>query len=630
MHHTKHQKRLGSLKTFIRSFMLLTFLFIISITSVAKESLVDDCEHGGFINKFSCPWFVMDDNATHPYFKGKYDESSDTFLDSLKGGNSKITNAEKNNGQYGKFHMTYGEGNPNGTKGYAAKIEFAMGDTMPYSTPYNKYGCWVGIATHIVSPKKGILDLTGATKISYWAKSSSVNHPVNVSFIVLTDQGRFKLFSTYYQRVHEVTHEWEQFSITLDTNEATGLSLPEWVKKWPPIHPADNGKILTQLPLDISKSFSLQWLITVDANQILKNETGALWIDDIQIHNYTYEREDLCKDCQENNNSVSGTSEYLLSDGSATNALGESWEVFNDVEDRKVTKPFFEYSYIDKIYADSGKSPGDLSLKLTQSGSGSTGDLAAKIDFTFGPMFKKEYILNNTIDTTNIKPYVGLRLNLSNSNKPELYFNTDSANFGGIYFKYKTVQPTSNYVFVEFGTTQKKDFLIKNTNFYLTIPGTNNEWKYAKIPFSKLKISPWNLLDDSKKFRSSQLQQITWRVEGDSSNYGSMIIDSVYFIKKTVSSINTNKYLKSNDNILINQVNNNIVFSLPAYIKNVRVELLSLQGREICSFQVSNTKNKHCFPEHLNTFPNGLLLVKITDLINNQLLSIKQLIYLKQ
>jgi len=254
---------------------------------------VDSCE-GTEINNFKAYWYVFDDSPKSPYYLGNYtivNQDSIIWLDSLKGGNSLITNISKTGNEYDKFKMTAG-GNPGGSSGKAAYITFEMGDSLPYSTPDSTFDTYIGIGTELVS-KEGeekVIDFDKAKKITYWAKTSV---PMNVTFQVLTDQGHFDLYGTYYQIIHPVDTIWKEFTVYLrekdpaDPNDALYLEQPAWAfddsSKYL-LHPLNPGKNLGILPLDISQATEIQWMISCFDNQHLKEQPGALWVDDIIIH----------------------------------------------------------------------------------------------------------------------------------------------------------------------------------------------------------------------------------------------------------------------------------------------------------------------------------------------------------
>ncbi len=256
---------------------------------------VDSCE-GTEINNFKAYWYVFDDSPKSPYILGNYtivNQDSIIWLDSLKGGNSLITNINKTNNDYDKFVMTAG-GNTEGSSGKAAYIKFDMGDSLPYSTPDSTFDTYIGIGTQLVpDPDKReekVIDFDKAKKITYWAKASV---PMNVTFQVLTDQGHFDLYGSYYQIIHPVDTTWKQYTVYLrekdpaNPNDAWYLEQPVWAfdESWKYLlHPLNPGVNLGILPLDISKAMEIQWMISCFDNKHLKEQTGELWVDDIDMY----------------------------------------------------------------------------------------------------------------------------------------------------------------------------------------------------------------------------------------------------------------------------------------------------------------------------------------------------------
>jgi hypothetical protein len=621
--HALHQ----SLHLIFKS-MLMIGIFAVTGFS-AKMTIVDDCEHGRYINRLTGPWYVMDDSPIHPYFGGDYDSIHDVFLDSLKGGNSQITNVPIKNGKYGPFAMAAGEGNPNGTARYSARINFKMGDTMPYATATRKYPCWVGIGTLLATPKSKVLNLSGATQITFWAKAATPKDSMVVRFVVLTDQGRFRLFSTFYEHRFLVTGTWQRYFVTLDMDQANGLAQPSWAVNNPPEHPLDTIQ-QSVLPLDISKTFAVQWIVDVAYNKLLDSSSGSLWVDDIQIQNYTYIPDDFCASCVSSQNSVSPTNALLLSDGGAKNSFGFPWLVFNDIEKRKVTKPIEEYTLLDPQSVSTGSTPDQLTLILGNN-TGFPYDTAASIRATFGPWFNKKFTSGQTADTFIVQPYSGVGQSLSNPADTNAAYNATADTIAGISFKYMTGydnSPRPEYVRVIIAGKQSNEFKQSDTWFYVSLPGTDSTWEYAKIPFDSLRLNPWNTADAAAKFKADALQKILWIIEGDSNQSAILYIDSVYLYRVVNTNVVTGNMGQAKPAVIMKMQGHGLKVTLPSTVSAALLEVLSLQGRVIGAEIVINSRQANFVSFRHSGMSSGPCIVRLRDLQTGSLLSINRFVYM--
>ncbi len=271
-------------------------LFFFCTTLFAQNTIVDTCGTNGNLNNFLGEWYLYDDNPKKPDITGIWIDSIG-FIDSLAGGNSKITNFSKINiKDYEEFSMTAG-GSP-GTPGYCAKIAIKFGDTLPHwgQKETDVYGCFTGIKTNL-SPEDTTLDLTCATRISYCAKASDT---IYIEFIVETKQGTFDYFNTYYRSGHYITPGWRQYVVylrekdTLNPNDSMYLYQPKWA-----IDDIANMFLPWEteqhaiLPFDISKVTKLRWELggageDGHENKNWHEQPGSIWVDDIIIHDYAW------------------------------------------------------------------------------------------------------------------------------------------------------------------------------------------------------------------------------------------------------------------------------------------------------------------------------------------------------
>lgn len=280
--------------------------------------LIDDCEGKSDLNNFSAFWFVYDDSSKTPYYKD-FDNwipngEDGYWKDSLDGGGSYIFNDVKTINESGEHvydqllmtNMSNEGGNEHGTPGYAAKVSFYMDSIgLPLSTDSSidsTYGNYIGIGTGIVneSEKNNLpINLETATKITYYAKASVA---MDISFKVVTDQGNFQFYSSYYEIVHSIGTDWKKYIVYLkekdfaDPSDTMSLTQPDWVFRDSVYfhHPKDVDPTVNSgvLPFDVGKIVELEWVIVAhddkyndkyDINKHLMGKEAALYIDDVEI-----------------------------------------------------------------------------------------------------------------------------------------------------------------------------------------------------------------------------------------------------------------------------------------------------------------------------------------------------------
>lgn len=271
--------------------IFLLFFLLYSLIS-GQVTVIDTCTDNGNQNMLGGTWYVYDDNPKRPDCSGIYIDTLDLFIDSLNGGNTRITNFEKIDiREYENFSMTV----PGGvnTSYSCAFVAAQFGDTMPHwgQGMDEVYGNYWGLVTFL-TPNETPLDLSTAYKISYWAKASDT---IAVDFIIETDQGRFRFFDSFYRVSHIVTPEWQEYYVLIDTvnvNDSLVLAQPEWIIFDHPWYPGDPpGVILSVLPLDISKVLSVRWELGGAGelghfNMSWYMRPCTLWVDDIAIYGF--------------------------------------------------------------------------------------------------------------------------------------------------------------------------------------------------------------------------------------------------------------------------------------------------------------------------------------------------------
>lgn len=448
------------------------------VVRTQASSVLDDCEGGTNQNKFLAYWYL-------------YDDAKD-------GGNSTITNATKNADDTYDFLPTEGEGNPNGTPGYAAKIDYQMGDTEPSCGEGCTYGNMVGIGTQFTT-EGNVLDLTGATKITYWAKASApMTVRVEVATSVVTN-------FAYHRTEHDVTTSWAQYEVVL--TEGLGIAQPSWNTE--------------PVEFDPSTAEKLQWQVSMDdANP----ESGSLWLDDIVVEGYTWTPPSACASCVKPAGSGASLQGMLLSDMDTKpynqNALGYYWYAYNDAEGRSVSVPGEEYSEIIQgvnIDADDPTKP-----ILVIDGNGYQSDNGAWIDFQLGPVYED--------NGQKIKPFVGLGTRLADNLGTEFY-DAKSDGVTGIYFDYMT---GGDVDFIRLEVNANQDFGNAGIVHHMLLEGTGGEWKGAEVPFDALKLPDWEevaaMPPSLKELKLEELEQIQWAFQGDAAAKGELAVDNVKLI----------------------------------------------------------------------------------------------------
>ncbi len=613
-------------------------LFTVSIFQIhAENATVDTCRSPEVKsrNMFEDYWYVYDDNPKSVDYAGLWKDSVGlgwVFLsDSLAGGNSKVTNFKKKNVKdYEEFFMTAG-GNQQGTSAYCAKIAWRFGDTIPHWSPKvtDVYGCYVGMGTGLIS-EGNVLNFKEATRISYWAKTSDT---ITCNFLVLTDQGSFKEFGSYYNIEHRLTPEWKQYTVELrqkdPLNPADSMCLyqPKWAidDSAKEILPWETQQYAI-LPFDKSRATSLEWSLEGagedgHVNKAWHMKAGTLWVDDIVIENYTWYPEDACMECD----TVAGigatlpfklVNPILLTDGGWFNALSYgAWYAYNDAKDRDVLEPFTEYSWIDTAMADyiaPDSTIPQLKLLDDQGLTGVAGDTAAYVSYVLGPAFKKVSSVDPA-DTNEVKPFVGIGLSLVDEDDSTQVYNADSAHLQGIYFDYKTTGAVA-WLHVSFITRQK--FLEEGAGFYVKIPPTDDIWRGAIVPFENIDLPPWDD-KDTIAFDPTQLIAFQFSVEGDSADAGSFAIDNVYLLDTANVGVKyLTKPMTNLSGFSLKQINNRLVYTLPSGTKNAIVQLYNLQGRRLYSQRIKTLHNagSYSLPMRTNMIANGVYVFRIKTL----------------
>lgn len=183
--------------------------------------------------------------------------------DAGNGGNSVITSGDTASKPPLWNESSVGPGNAGSQ--HAAKLGFTFGDKLlTCGVGCTPYAPEVLIGTDIRNPGDSVANLTGATRMSFFAKAEP---PLSVTVVYvsadITDY-------SYFRRTIQVTRDWKEFSVLMDPS--TNMSSPGWGQS---VGKTPNWAQAKAFNFSVSKS--------------LNNSapTAALNIDDVKVHNWT-------------------------------------------------------------------------------------------------------------------------------------------------------------------------------------------------------------------------------------------------------------------------------------------------------------------------------------------------------
>jgi hypothetical protein len=219
-------------------------IFIMCFAAVVQAALVDDFESGTGNNLLGGKW--------------------SGYNDASGGGNSKIVNAVLAEGDTVHYTIipTAGEGH----SGAGMVVKYEYGTIRPHNET-DTYGYQVGINTTLPGDSSGAGNLTGATRISFWAKSNPSGLVVHLQ-VPITDVKDYG----WHQIPVTLTSAWTKYSIKLDT-----LKQAAWVvkKTFNPAHVSCLQWEINESPVDSS------------GRKIATNpKSGTLWLDDVEVEGY--------------------------------------------------------------------------------------------------------------------------------------------------------------------------------------------------------------------------------------------------------------------------------------------------------------------------------------------------------
>ena len=502
-------------------------MLLLATFNIFADAIIDDCEGGTNQNKFGFYWYFFDDH--------------------LNGGNSSIPGVAKDaTGSY-VVAPTAGAGHV----GAGIVLPYVLGPTEAGTPPsYN----FIGMGTMLCANGK-TLDLTGATSITFWLKSTKA---ISIDF-QLVDTVNITDFGYYYASCVIPAGTWTQYVISLSAGGlGTGLQQYSWaVKK----------------PLSIKTVSKLQWQISLIGAGT--NTTGQVTIDDISIQGYTFVPPDLCASCAGAPGQTPTPAALLSNFETSTptlNARGEYWFCYADGVGR--TAPASAWSVITGGATPNTVDPTSWYITLTPPNTkGYNGTNGADLQFTLGQTF------TNPPSTDVVKPFVGIGTNLWNDKTQTNAYNADDDGMTGIYFDYMlSGADASMVVRLE---VYANYFTTAGEVFYIDLPYTGTGvWKGASVPWSKLVLPSWQGITPTT-FQSSNIQKIQWAVQSTAGDVGELAIDNIYLTGgNKISTPVRYQYnaVKGVSGVSASLINNSLKVNLPQDLNNASISLVNTQG----------------------------------------------------
>jgi len=221
--------------------------------------------HSPALSQDSIPIFPIVDfenmqvQSTLSNYGGSFADNSERANDTVTYGNSILTTFASNDDP---DSLQWVPGHREGSL-WAYKLGYQLGTVRLGCGGECTYGPHVGLAIGF-SRDYDPLDLTGATHVTFWAKSND-SVTVDVS-IGMRDTATSP--ASYSQRFI-IDTTWKQYSIELKAS--TVFKLPDWV---------------TPKPFDVALANAIGFSISKDDNPT--HPDNALYLDDIEIVNWVY------------------------------------------------------------------------------------------------------------------------------------------------------------------------------------------------------------------------------------------------------------------------------------------------------------------------------------------------------
>ena len=222
--------------------LLAAFCLAVSAATAQDITVVADFEEGREFNNISGFWYYTDDAGN--------------------GGDSKITSGDttlKPTVWNAQSVSAPGQGDSK----YAAKLGFTFGTKQLSCGTGCTYAPEVLFGTDVRRAGDSVLNLTGATRFSFWAKADA-NMSINVVWVTadITDY-------SYFRKPVQIKTEWAEYAMLL--SPTTGLASPGW------------GQSLTQ-KFNPAQTKAINFVVSKGMNSSII--TGALHLDNLRFHNW--------------------------------------------------------------------------------------------------------------------------------------------------------------------------------------------------------------------------------------------------------------------------------------------------------------------------------------------------------
>lgn len=459
-----------------RGILTAAVLMPIAVNAAAGDSaVVDDFESGTNQNKFLAYTFY--------------------YNDSKDGGNTVIASAKASGAEL-LYDAALSVGEGAGGSAKALKLEFTFGSVKPKGCGGTcAYGNMAGMGTGFVADGQ-VLNMTGATAISFWAKASA-----NMAMRVEIATEGVKDFG-YHMNAPQLTPTWTK--ITIPLIEGPDLQQPTWAE---------------EVPFDLTKMQKIQFAISADDNPSTLTG-GTVYIDDIVVHGYKWVPPSACITCV----GLVGTG-GLLSDMETApknqNKSGGYWYAYNDTEGR-IPAPVTQSEYSEIYEGVTIDEITKIPTLAISTGKGAANSSGAYIAFNLGPTY--------TQGTSTIRPFVGIGTKVSDALGNAFSNYTGST---GVSFSYWTsATSTMSYIRLEVKAKQTAAaFANAGIVHHVLLPVTGGVWKDAVVKWTDLKLPDWDEVKlipiAQQALNVAQMDKFQWAVQDEPGVEGAIAVDNV-------------------------------------------------------------------------------------------------------
>jgi hypothetical protein len=536
--------------------LALAGLLAAALAAQAADAVLDDFEGGTNQNKF----------LGYSYFYG----------DASDGGTSTVTSGVKGTDPNG-WDVTAASFDPagNGGSAKALKMSFTYGANKPQCKPAPcSYGQQVGYGTQFVGGTDDgkVIDLTGATSISFYAKASAAM-AMRVEFATKPVTN-----FAFHRSSVSVTTAWTKFTIFLDPNNPLAVQQPTW------------NTVL--VPLDVTQAQKLQFSVSADDNASLLPATPyTVWLDDITVEGYTWNPPAACIPCVGTAPATGAVLSDLEIDNTTTppraanqNAAGGYWFVYNDVGARAVTTQA-EYS---EIFEGVTNTDPKLPLLNITAGKGAGASAAAYIKFQLGPTYVE--------GANTVMPFVGVGTKTSD---PLGVSTMDATGSTGIAFDYWT-DPASTFKFLRLEAYTNQTDLGTNLGAVhsVLVPVTAGTWKTAIIPWAKFSLPDWKEIPNKlTPVKITGLVKFQWVVQDAPKTAGAFAIDNVKLPGMTVipplSIRSSAQHAAKGLRMLQGNGRLDVAYLMPSGVTDASISLVDMAGAKMAGATLSGKGELH-------------------------------------